>query len=354
VSAAGWEKNMNRQFYLDLAAAGLRMPIGTHLILHGHADPQTIALDGRRLGAVVLETAERFGTPLAFPLMDLTLEKTALLLACGVPAAEVDAHHFTVAPPAPERILLTPRMRASCEAIAHVATRPDVVPIGMAIGPFSLTTKLMADPITPVYLAGMGLSAGEDPEVALLERLLSLSELIVHRYLRAQIEAGARAVIICEPAANLVYLSPKQLSTNPALFERIVMEPMQRITRMLAASGVDLIFHDCGELTTDMVRRFATLGAAILSFGSSRRLWEDAALVPKDTILYGNLPTKRFCASELTPGEVERLAQELVEKMQTAGHPFILGSECDVLSVPGKETEILGKVDAFMRCAYYV
>jgi hypothetical protein len=56
----------------------------------------------------------------------------------------------------------------------------------------------------------------------------------------------------------------------------------------------------------------------------------------------------------LTPGEVERLAQELVEKMQTAGHPFILGSECDVLSVPGKETEILGKVDAFMRCAYYV
>ena len=224
----------------------------------------------------------------------------------------------------------------------------------MAIGPFSLTTKLMADPITPVYLAGMGLSAGEDPEVALLERLLSLSELIVHRYLRAQIEAGARAVIICEPAANLVYLSPKQLSTNPALFERIVMEPMQRITRMLAASGVDLIFHDCGELTTDMVRRFATLGAAILSFGSSRRLWEDAALVPKDTILYGNLPTKRFCASELTPGEVERLAQELVEKMQTAGHPFILGSECDVLSVPGKETEILGKVDAFMRCAYYV
>ena len=342
---------MNRQFYLDLAVAGLRMPIGTHLVLHGHVDPKEIELDGPRLGAVVWETAQRFGTPLAVPLMDLTLEKAALLRACGVPEAEVNAHHFTVPPAAPKHLPLTPRMQASCEAIAYVAARPGIVPIGIAIGPFSLTTKLIADPITPVYLAGTGLSGDEDPEVALLERLLALSELVIDRYLRAQIEAGARAVLICEPAANLVYFSPKQLATNPALFERFVMEPMQRLVRLLAAAGVDLVFHDCGELTADMVRRFATLGAVMLSFGSSRRLWKDAALVPKDTVLYGNLPTKRFSAFGLTVTEVERLAGELIEKMRAAGHPFILGTECDVLSVPGKESEILTKVDAFMRCS---
>lgn len=100
-----------------------------------------------------------------------------------------------------------------------------------------------------------------------------------------------------------------------------------------------------------MVGRFNTLGAAMLSFGSSRRLWEDASLVSKDTVLYGNLPSKHFCASELAPGDVERLAQELIEKMQSAGHPFILGTECDVLSVPGKEAEICAKVDAFMHCS---
>ncbi len=342
---------MSRQLYLDLAARGLRMPIGTHLVLHGHADPKAIELDGRRLGAVVLETAERFSTPLAVPLMDLTLEAAALLLACGVPEQEIEGYHFTVAPPAPHEIPLTPRMRASCEAITHVAASPNFVPTGMAIGPFSLTTKLIADPITPVYLAGTGLSAQQDPEVALLERLLALSELVIDRYLQAQIEAGVRAIIICEPAANLVYFSPKQLAANPALFERFVMKPMQRLTRKLASAGVDLIFHDCGELTTDMVRRFATLGAVMLSFGSSRRLWEDAALVPKDTVLYGNLPTKNFSSSALTTAEVERLARDLSEKMFAAGHPFILGSECDVLSVPGKEAEILSKVDAFMQCA---
>jgi hypothetical protein len=73
-------------------------------------------------------------------------------------------------------------------------------------------------------------------------------------------------------------------------------------------------------------------------------------LVPKDTVLYGNLPTKRFYASQLSTTEVERMANELVGKMRAVGHPFILGSECDVLSVRGSENEIASKVDAFMRC----
>jgi uroporphyrinogen-III decarboxylase len=342
---------MDRSFYLGLAAQGLRMPIGTHLLLHRRPDPGAVELDGQRLAEVVLETAARFQTPLAFPLMDLTLEKAALLLACGVPAEEVERHHFTAPPPAPDAIALTPRMAASCTALAVVAARPGFVPVGMAIGPFSLTTKLIADPITPVYLAGTGLTGADDPEVALLERLLALSEQVIDRYLRAQIAAGARALIVCEPAANLVYFSPLQLAANPALFERFVLAPMQRIARTLADAGVDLIFHDCGELTDDMVRRFATLGAVMLSFGSSRRLWEDAVLIPKDTVLYGNLPTKSFTSPTLTVAEVERRTRELLQQMRAVGHPFILGSECDVLSVPGREAEIFAKVDAFVQCA---
>ena len=342
---------MDRKFYLDLAAAGLRMPIGTHLVLHEQAEPEAILLDGERLGAVVVETAERFHTPLAVPLMDLALEKAALLGACGVPAEEAELYHFTEPPEGPADIALTPRMVASCQAIAHAARRPGLVAMGMGIGPFSLMTKLVSDPITPVYLAGSGATAADEPEVALIERLLAIGEATIARYLRAQIEAGAKAIIICEPAANTVFFSPKQLAESYATFDRYVMEPMRRIATQLAASGVDLVFHDCGELNDGMVRRFASLGAAMLSFGSSRRLWEDAALVPKDTVLYGNLPTKRFYAKQLTVADVEAMAQELLGKMRAAGHPFILGSECDVLSVPGSEREIVGKVEAFMCCA---
>jgi len=341
---------VERKFYLDLAAAGLRMPIGTHLVLHQHSEPEAILLDGKRLGDVLIETAELFKTPLVVPLMDLTLEKEALLLTMGVPSAEISQYHFTELPSTPNAIALTPRMKASCEAIAHVAQVSKFVPMGMSIGPFSLMTKLLADPITPVFLAGTGATAIEEPDVALVEAALVAAEKVISAYLDAQITAGAKAVIVCEPAANLVYFSPKQLEVDFTVFDRFVMAPMQRIQQKLAHHGVDLIFHDCGELTDGMVKRFATLGAAMISMGSSRKLWEDAVFIPKDTVLYGNLPTKRFYAAQLSVTEVERMAEELLAKMRAAGHPFILGSECDVLSVPGSEREIISKVNAFMRC----
>lgn len=35
--------------------------------------------------------------------------------------------------------------------------------------------------------------------------------------------------------------------------------------------------------------------------------------------------------------------------MRQTGHPFVLGSECDILSVPGSEREIVSKVEAFLK-----
>jgi uroporphyrinogen-III decarboxylase len=220
--------------------------------------------------------------------------------------------------------------------------------MGMGIGPFSLMTKLVADPITPVFLAGSGLTAGEEPEIAVVERVLELGTRLILAYMEAQLDAGARAFILCEPAANSVYFSPKQLEVSHAVFERHVIEPLRRIKDLLDRRGAALVFHDCGELTDGMLVRFAGLAPAMVSLGSSRVLWEDAAWFPPATVLYGNLPTKRFISPQLTAAEVACLAGELVDKMRATGHPFILGSECDVLSVPGKEREIWNKVEAFL------
>ena len=341
---------MERSYYLGLAEAGLRMPIGTHLVLHEAADPEAIEVDGERLGDMIVRAADRFNTPLAVPLMDLKLEKEAMLAARGICAAEIDSFHFTELPSAAPDFVLTPRMLATCAAIRHVAKQPGLVPMGMGIGPFSLMTKLISDPITPVFLAGTGLTADEEPEVALIERAMELGTELLLEYFSAQIDAGAKAMIICEPAANLVYFSPNQLANGYDIFDRYVSTPMRRIKALLDARGVDLVFHDCGELTTGMVERFAALDPAMLSLGCSRLLWEDAALVPKSTVLYGNLPTKHFLASQLSVTEVGRLARELLDKMHATGHPFILGSECDVLSVRGSEREIMQKVEAFMQC----
>jgi uroporphyrinogen-III decarboxylase len=341
---------MDRPFYLDLAGSGLRMPIGTHLVLHEHADADEIVRDGGRLGRVVEDAARRFRCPLALPLMDLKLEKEALLLARGVAPAQVNTHHFTEMPEEDGPFALTANMEAVCDAIRYIDTQTDLVAVGMGIGPFSLMTKLISDPITPVFLAGTGITAEEELEVALVERLLAMASRVIQEYLEAQMAAGAEAIILCEPAANKVFFSPNQLAGSYEVFDRYVMQFNRVIREQLRNRGVDLIFHDCGELLDGMVERFASLDPAIMSLGSSRLLWEDAALVPKSTVLYGNLPTKQFYSDELmSVAKVQQLSRDLLRRMRELGHPFILGSECDILSVPGSEQTIKAKVAAFLE-----
>jgi hypothetical protein len=131
------------------------------------------------------------------------------------------------------------------------------------------------------------------------------------------------------------------------------MAPNLRLRSLLDQLSVDLIFHDCGELLPEMVSRFAAeLHPVILSLGSSRRLWEDARLVPPDVVLFGNLPTKSFYSDTAMPDdEVRRRTAELLVAMRACGHPHILGSECDVLHVPEAGAAIRRKVDIMLSHA---
>jgi uroporphyrinogen-III decarboxylase len=349
---------MEPSYYLNLAAAGLRMPVGTDLILHEQPDPERVVEDGSRLGRVMQDAARRYQTPLALSLMDLRLEKRELLRLLGTDAADVDTFHFAE-PPAENQLdqarqacgmPFSRRNQAHLDAVRYIASQTDLVPVGMAIGPFSLMTKLMADPITAIAMAGAGVPAEEDDGVRTVERCLALAETAISRSLRAQAEAGARAMMICEPAANRVYLSPKQLVAGSDIFERFVMQPNLRLRAQLAEAGVDLIFHDCGELTDAMVAQYATrLKPSVLSLGSSRQLWHDASLVPKTVVLFGNLPTKSFYSDAVMPDEkVKSLTRELIERMREVGHPYIVGSECDVLHVPEAAAAIRRKVDVML------
>ena len=351
---------MSHNLFVSLAQQGLRMPIGADLVLHESADPEDCKYDATRLGAVVASAARRYHTPLAFPLMDLTLEKADLLSHLGVPQADVDLYHFD-RPPLLETVsdvlrsadrAFLPRIQANQGAVRYIAEKTDLLAVGMLIGPFSLMTKLVADPIAGVALAGGGVTAQDDDAVCLVERCLALAEATVLRSALAQIRAGARAMILCEPAANTVYLSPRQMRAGADILERFVLAPNRRIRELLGQHGVDLIFHDCGELNTDMVRQFAwELRPAVISLGSSRKLWEDAAVVPRDIVLFGNLPTKTFYSDSALPvEEVRRMTMELRQHMSACGHPHILGSECDVLHVPDAAETIRRKVDVMLSC----
>ena len=178
---------MQPDYYRDLAASGLRMPVGTDLVLHEQPDPEAVMQDGLRLGQTVEATARRYATPLALPLMDLRLEKRDLLRLLGHDDAEVDSFHFHD-PPAEEALArvrdatampFAKRNQAHLDAIRYIAERTDLVPVGMAIGPFSLMTKLTADPITAIAMDGTGVSPEEDAGVLMVHRCLALAEMAV-------------------------------------------------------------------------------------------------------------------------------------------------------------------------------
>ena len=347
---------MNRDYLLHLAKNGLRMPIGTDLVLQEQPNAEAIKTDGQQLGRVAIAAAKRYSTPLAIPLMDLTREKAALLQLLGINSGGQE-FQFTETPDTAaiarfEKNLhgpLTAALQAHVESIACVARSTQVIPVGMSIGPFSLLTKLLGDPITPVYLAGSGATADDEPEVKLLETALELSAQFVLESIQRQIDAGARVMVIAEPAANKVYFSPTQIDAGSNVFERYVMSVNRRIRGLLKEADVELFFHCCGELVPSMVAAFNSLDPAILSLGSSRLLWEDADLVGKSTILYGNLPSKQFYSDDLVSiADVSRRSRELVGRMKDVRHPFILGTECDVLSVRGCECKIKAKVDAML------
>ena len=350
---------MDNAFYLDLAGKHGGMPVGTDLVLHEQPDPQAVKMDGGRLGAVIVEAASRYRTPVAMPLMDLMLEKRHMLRLLGIPEDQIPTWHFPDVPTAGARAriregltaALDPQLQAHVDSISHVARTTSLHAVGMSIGPFSLATKLLGDPITPVYLSGMGMTANDEPDVARLDAVLELAFQTVMRSLEAQIAAGAQSIFIAEPAGNKVFFSPNQLEAGADIFERYVIQWNRRIAERLRAAGVHLLFHCCGELVDPMVQAYGRLGASLISLGSSRDLVHDAGLLPENIVLYGNLPSKKFYSDELISADEVRLQSAgLRSRMRACGHPFILGTECDVLSVPGSEAAIMAKVEAFMKC----
>src|SRR5690348_5918229 len=63
-----------RSLFFDLAASGLRMPIGADLVLNEERDPEHVRQNGAALGRIIERAARRWNTPIAMSLMDLRLE----------------------------------------------------------------------------------------------------------------------------------------------------------------------------------------------------------------------------------------------------------------------------------------
>lgn len=348
---------MSREFYLKLAEEGFAMPLAVDLYVHELSSPEAIDQDPAEMARVMIAAAKDLNTPLAIAPMDLRVEKDALGRMLGVAESELEKFHLTEPLPADQfktlcedldRGQMSRRMQVLCDALAIVSRESDLRPVGMSIGPLSLLTKIIADPITSIYMIGQGLGPEDDEDVELALQVLDIGRRLVKTYVRAQVRAGACEMIICEPAANTAYISPKMMDEEGSdVFEKCVMEGALEIAGTIRDAGGELIFHDCGELTPSMIRNFNRLRPVMISFGSPVKLSDAAALVEKDIVLYGNIPSKHFPSESVMPLEkVRMLSDELLGEMAATGHPFILGSECDILCVECSRQSIFTKTKA--------
>ncbi|NUQ70745.1 MAG: hypothetical protein HUU17_07975 [Chthonomonadales bacterium] len=348
---------MSRDFYLDLAAQGHRVPLGLDLILRQYLDFDAILQDGERLGAVIVEAARHYRTPIALPLLDLTVEREEFLTGLGAPADERVAFRLRAPLTADDQAGIeatmlsgiNPRTRANLRALRVVASADGLLPCAVITGPFTLMTRLIADPVTAIYSMAAGAAAEDDPEVHTMLTALEAAVRMACIAADRQIEAGARLCIIAEPSFSTVYFSPRQLRRGSDILDRLVVGSLKPVSDIIEARGADIMLHCCGALTPPMVSALGRLHPAILSLGSSQVLWDDALLLPSDIVLYGNLPSDAFHTDDLTIDGVLFAAREIETRMRDIGRPVIVGTECDVLRAPGYEEVVTSKVHAFLE-----
>ena len=163
-------------------------PVGTDLIMHEEPAPEKIRNDGAALGRVIEKSrsmlAHSVGGSADGPAPGDMTSAGSRRSARGpgrhvslsaAPLDDAALRRLTSEQPGTICAGSTARNRA----LAYVHTVPDLVAVGMAIGPFSLATRLMADPISAGAMAGSGVEESESDEVRLLWQCIRIAEAAV-------------------------------------------------------------------------------------------------------------------------------------------------------------------------------
>ncbi len=300
--------------YIQSQSASLATPLmGYPGIQLTQSTIQDIILYPERQFDAIWALIERFNPPVAFPLMDLTVEASGLGLHVEYPeddVAFVRKHPLRVGDDLSglkdKNLLDAPRVKNYLSVIEKMASRFSGLPGGFVIGPLSLGGLLMG-------VENLALAFLDAPEF--VRNLLEiLSEKLANLAVEQE-KAGAQIVAVLEPTAMII---------SPAQFKDFVKPAVARIFERL--SGMSLL-HICG-FASHLVDAMALTGAHGLSldFQVDLSLAED--LVPPDIVLWGNLdPVGVFLKG--TPESVFSDVQELLEKMNGYKN-FIPSSGCDL------------------------
>lgn len=293
---------------------------------------------GARMAEAQLAAWERFG----YDVIDLENGTAAMAEACGCQAEYPEHEPPRVVRPAlrdlddvgrllpvdperdgvlPELLDATRRVKAGVAGRACIKGEADQ-------GPFDLAALLLGP--EPFLMALM-----QPEQHAGVRRLLEYCFEQVRRYALAQAAAGADFTAIGDSTAGPDVCSPR-------IYRQFARPYEIRLAADLAARGVRLVLHICGN-TTNIMADMATTGATMIEFDYKADMARCRAAAD-NLVLVGNVDPSAVMALG-TPKQVLEASRRAIEMLGRAGR-FILSPGCTLPATTPAEN-----VEAMMEAA---
>lgn len=177
------------------------------------------------------------------------------------------------------------------------------------IGPYSLAGRIFD-------MTELMMSCYDDPDNVKI--LIEKCSKFISSYIKAFKQAGADGVIMAEPAAGLL---------SPDLCEEFSSYFVRHIRNEIDDDNFVFCYHNCGGGTISMAQSIASIKADIYHFGNAIDLSEIIPLMPKDSIIMGNVDPVLFRTG--TPQQIKAQTQSVFEKCSKYEN-FMLSSGCDI------------------------
>lgn len=278
--------------------------------------------------------AAAFEPDLMFPLMDLSVEANALGRYAIFPrmdSATVPKDKFLIEELEyyeSINIAFDSRLISYVETVKLMCTGLDecILKGAYVTGPYTLAALIMGADET-------AMTTITNPE--LLEKLCDVMTEKIQEYVRLLIAAGVEVVCVLEPTA--VMLGPDQ-------FEKFSVYYVKHITRSCRFSGVNTIYHTCGN-TMHLVGKMVEAGVQGISLDAKEvgvDLPKVAGMVPEDVLVIGNINPSATILTGM-PEDIIQEVNSLLKDMESYPN-YVLSTGCDL----PQETP-LENINAFME-----
>ncbi len=178
------------------------------------------------------------------------------------------------------------------------------------IGPFSLAGRLMD-------MADVMLACMDEPEM--METILEKTTEFLVLYITALKAAGAKGVVMAEPAAGLL---------SPALNEEFSVPYVKKIAQAVKAEDFLFCYHNCGPYVPRQLPDLLTIEADLYHFGDAINMDDVKDHIPSHVLLSGNIsPVECFKTGDETM--MKEAVSRLLNQCGSLDN-FVPSSGCDI------------------------